>query len=132
MYSGNSQRAVRSSFSCRHSTMPTWNWCGNVNMASAPSSTSAGKPLAPSAGGGGTSTSGRSRPNTTNAPSASIAPSFSSDSTAMASTRPRLCSAADTRRVPNSIANRPIASATYSALSCQGGGASSEARVSRP
>jgi hypothetical protein len=35
-----------------------------------------------------------------------------------------LCSAALTRRVPNNIANRAIASATYSALSCQAGAAS--------
>ena len=60
-----------------------------------------------------------------------MAPSFSSASKAMASTRPRLCSAAEARRVPNSAAKRAMTRATYSALSCQGGGVRSCPRVSR-
>ncbi len=100
-----------------------WNWCGRMNIANAPSSTSGMKP--PLLAGGGTgvaATAGRSpSPHQTNTPSASIAPSLSSDSNAIASTRPRLCSAALTRRVPNSIANSAMASATYRAMSCHTG-----------
>ena len=71
-------------------------------------------------------TSGKPRkPNHTNAPSTSIASSLNSDSKAIASTSPRLCSAALARRVPNRIANRAIASATYNAPSRQTGGAPS-------
>ena len=129
-YSGNSQRAVRTSRSSRHSTTPTWNWCGRMNIASAPSSTSGRKPPAGEAGGGGTFAAGRaSSPNQTNAPRASIAASLNSDSNAIASTRPRLCSAALARRVPNSIANRAIARATYSAPSRHIGPPSAALRV---
>ena len=71
-----------------------------------------------------------SRPNQTNAPSASIAPSLSSDSAAIAITKPRLCSASEARRVPNNIANTAIASATYSALSFHGSGAPGDRCVS--
>ena len=80
---------------------------------------------------GGTSGSS-GKPHQTNTPSASIAASLNSDSNAIARIRPRLCSAALARRVPNSIANTAIASATYSALSCQAGSASLPGdRVSR-
>ena len=122
-YSGNSQRAVSTWRSSRHSTTPTWNWCGKVNIASTPSRTSGMKPpfsveaaVCGSEGGDGSPS-----PNQTKAPSANIAASLNSDSNAIASTRPRLCSAALARRVPNSIANRPIISATYNELSRHGG-----------
>ena len=132
-YSGNSQREVRMSAGSRHSTTPTWNWCGSRNIASAPSSTSGMKPPAgASATGAGGGTATASSPNQTKAPSASIAPSLNSDSAAIASTSPRLCSDTSARRAPNSIANSAIASATYSALSRQGAAstASAERRVS--
>ena len=61
-----------------------------------------------------------------------MAASFNTDSMAMASTRPRLCSIADARRVPNSMANAAIAMATYSALSCQAGVVNSLPRVIKP
>ena len=131
MYSGNIQRAVRKWLSSRHSTTPTWNWCGKVSIASAPSRINVGKPLAPSTAAGIVE-AGNSGPNQTKAPSASIAPSLSRDSTAIAITRPRLCSASEARRVPNNIANNAIASATYSALSCHGNGAAGWVLVSRP
>ena len=121
-YSGNCQRAVRTSRSSRHSTTPTWNWCGRMNMANAPSSTSGAKPPTGVAGTTGKGSTGMDfKPNQTKAPSASIATSLNSDSNAIASTRPRLCSAALARRVPNSIANKAMARATYSALSRQAG-----------
>ena len=131
MYKGKSQRAVRRCDSSRHSTTPTWNWCGSVSIANAPSRISVGKPLAPP-GSGVDATTGNSGMHATKTPSASIAPSLSSDSTAIAITRPRLCSASDARRVPNSIANSPIAKATYSALSCQGAGEAGALPLSSP
>ncbi|WP_449421441.1 hypothetical protein [Rhodanobacter lindaniclasticus] len=90
-----------------------------MNIASAPSRISAGKP--PLSGGTGTcaGTSVGSAPSS-RLPSASIAPSLNSDSNAIASTRPRLCAMVEARRVPNSIANKAISKATYKALSCQG------------
>ena len=80
-------------------------------MASAPSRISAGKP--PLSCGTG-SAGGRCAGSGVNSsvPSASIAPSLNSDSNAIASTRPRLCAVDEARRVPNSIANRAISSAT--------------------
>src|SRR3546814_12552753 len=60
-----------------------------------------------------------SSPNATNAPSASMAPSLSNDSKAIASTKPRLCSAADACRVPTSMANTAIHRATYNELTSE-------------
>jgi hypothetical protein len=122
-YSGNNQRAVRTWRSSRHSTTPTWNWCGRVNIASTPSNTSGMKPplSVDAAASGNDGGDGNPRPSQTNRPSASMATSLNSDSNAIASTSPRLCSAALARRVPNSIANRPITNATYSELSRHGG-----------
>ena len=74
--------------------------------------------------GGGVPAGNASSPNQTKAPSASIAASLNTDSKAIASTRPRLCSAALARRVPNSIANSAMARATYSAPSRHTGPAS--------
>ena len=120
-YSGNSQRALRMSRSSRHSTMPIWNWCGRMNMASAPSSTSGTKPPAcAEADATGALTAGTSSASQTNSPRTSIATSLNSDSNAIASTRPRLCSVALARRVPNSMANTAMARATYSAPSRHG------------
>ena len=95
-------------------------------MASAPSSTSGTNPLATGAAGTGVGAAGAaasdaSSPNQTKPPIASIAASLNTDSKAIASTSPRLCSVALALRVPNSIANRAIARATYSPLSCQAG-----------
>ncbi len=101
----------------RHSTTPAWNWCGNVNIASAPRPISAAKPLVSSP----IITSGASGSVKTRLPSASIAASLNTDSNAIASTRPRLWATADARRVPNSIANHAITKATQSALSRHAG-----------
>jgi len=93
-----------------------------VNIASAPSNTNGAKPpLLTLPAGDCSGASGSCRPNQTNSPNASIAASLNSDSNAIASTRPRLCSAALARRVPNSIANNAIISATYKPLSRHGG-----------
>src|SRR5690606_23805887 len=116
-YSGNCQRAVRTSSSPRQSTTPPWNWCGRMNIASAPSSTSGANPSVVCRDSGAGTSGSASSPNHTNAPSASIAASLNTDSNAIASTSPRLCSTALARRVPNSIANSAIASATYSETS---------------
>ncbi len=62
-------------------------------------------------------------------PNASIAPSFSNASNAIAKIRPRLCSTALALRVPNSIANAAIINATYSALSCQAGTCAVSSRI---
>ena len=85
-----------------------------MNIANAPSSTSGAKPSIVCCEGGAGASGSESSPNQTNAPSASIATSLNTDSNAIASTSPRLCSVALARRVPNSIANSAIANATYS------------------
>ena len=122
-YSGNCQRAVRTSASSRHSTTPTWNWCGIRNIASAPRITNGTNPPAGCVGNACDASGNSFKPNQTKPPSASIASSLNIDSKAIASTSPRLCSAALARRVPNKIANSAIASATYSAPSRHSGGA---------
>ena len=78
-----------------------------VNIASAPSRISAGKPSWSCGGGVPIATASGTAVNSSE-PSASIAPSLNSDSNATASTNPRLCSVADARRVPNSIVNTAI------------------------
>ena len=107
MYSGNSQRAVRTCRRSRHSTTPAWNWCGRVNMASAPSRISAGKPLAPRwAAAAHRRRAGPGRtPDKT--PSASIARQLEQRLERHRQHQAAIVfGRADARRVPNNIANR--------------------------
>ena len=119
-YAPNIQRALRMSATSPHSTTATWNWRGRQTMARKLSRVWARKPT------GGDSWNRVLAESAiriwcppsqlqANRPTATIATSLTSDSSAMASIMPWWCSVASTWRVPNRAANRAISRATYSA-----------------